>query len=266
MSARPRPSLPETLAAALQEAAGRRRTELDERRRRLAGRRDELLALDAGPPRLADLRAGAAERTGDAERLRREVAELEAEQQALASEEAEIERLLDTVHAELRDRCRTLAARLPALASEGSRAWAEWLEDWHHRHHRAFEPGTDWAEQIAERRIVASALEETVRPLFEVIEELEITQGENGVPRTALGTEIEQEVARIRDLEQVIEGHLERGAPRFGQILIDLPRPGPEDSAAKLERIAGLLSFLEETLGRFAASARLERQMLEALR
>jgi len=265
VTARVRASLSETLAAALEEAAGRRRSGLNERQRQLEARRDELLALDAEPARLDDLRARAAERAGRLEELRREVAELEGERRALAAEEVELERRLDAAQRELRERCRTLAMRLPALANEGSRAWVEWLEDWHHRHGRAFEPGTRWAEHIDERNLAAAALEETVLPLLGAIDELEVTQGDIGVPRSALGAEIEQEIGRIRALEAVIADYLERGASRFGQILDDLPRPGMEDSAAKLERIAGLLAFLEETLGRFAASARLEGQMLEAL-
>ncbi|HEX4955386.1 MAG TPA: hypothetical protein VF017_18500 [Thermoanaerobaculia bacterium] len=258
-------ALPETLASALAEAAGRRRSGLDERRRQLERRRDELLALHAEPARVDGLRACGAERAGLAERLRRERAELEDERQELALDEADLESRLDAALAALRERCRTLVARLPSLANEGSRTWVEWLEDWHHRHHRAFEPGTRWAEHIAERNVAAAALEETVRPLLGAIDELEITQGDNGVPRNALGAEIEKEIARIRELEVVMAGHLERGAPRFGQILDDLPRPGLEDSAARLERVEGLLAFLEETLGRFAASAWIERQMLEAL-
>lgn len=264
MSPKPVPS-PASLATALETAAGRQRIGLDEQRRQLEARRAELLTLESRSAHLNDLRARATERADYAERLRREGAGLEAERQALFREEEEFERRLDAAHGELRQRCRTLAVRLPSLVNEGYRTWVEWLEEWHHGHHRAFEPGTHWEEHFAERPIAAAALEKIVHPLLVTIEELEITQGENGVPRTALGTEIEQELGRIRELETVIAKHMERGAPRFGQILDDLPRPGMEDSAAKLEKVSSLLSFLEETLGRFAASARTERQMLETL-
>ena len=170
---------------------------------------------------------------------------------------------LDEAHRRLRQRCQAQVERLPELADAG--AWIEWLEDWHQRSQRAFEPRESWPPYFESRGTIADALAE-MDELFELVHELEARPLESGKTRAELPGELAREAADLGELEGSIERRLAAIGDRYGRIVEDIPAPAAADSPAKLQRVESLLRFLEATLGRFAASARVESQMLEVLR
>jgi DNA repair exonuclease SbcCD ATPase subunit len=263
MDGTPSPTLPERLAALLGQASGSVRTEARDRRARLELRRAEL-AAEAQPLDAEELRRQAEELASAVTVRRQELTAREQQREELLRREEELEARLQAAHARLRSRCGALVAKLPLLDGSGAEGWVSWLDDWHHRHRRQFEQTADWQEYFSKRSTLAEALAR-IEPVVRQIHQLEVEEGELGIARSALPAEIAREEERIQELEAAVGERLQKIGGRYGRILEDLPEPAADDTAVRLEQIEGLLMNLETTLGRFAASARLESQMLEAL-
>lgn len=256
--------LADRLAALLGQASGRWHQELRDRRGSLERRKADLSALATRPARLDELRRQAEELETDAAALRQELASAVQAREELSRREEELEAGLQAAHDRLRARCIDLASRLPLLTGSSAAGWVSWLEAWHQQLGRAFEPTADWQGYLSSRRAVNNALDQ-FEPVFQQIHELDVASGETGISRSELPAEIAREEARVRELEADFVTRSRQVGTRYGRILEDLPEPADGNSVAQLEQIADLLANLEATLGRFAASALLERQMLEAL-
>jgi DNA repair exonuclease SbcCD ATPase subunit len=256
--------LPEQLAALLDRASGNLRSEVRSRRERLEARKAELASLTVQPPNLTELRQQAEELAGAVATRREELTAQERTLAELRRREQELENRLQAAHDLLRSRCAALAAKLPLLDGSGAAGWVSWLDGWHDRNRRPFEPRAEWQSYFEERWTLGEALAR-LEPCVRQIHQLEVEEGELGITRSSLPTEIVREEERIRQLETAISERLQQIGARYGRIVEDLPEPRADDMAARLEQIEGLLKNLEITLGRFAASARLESQMLEAL-
>ena len=258
-------ALPEQLAALLGQASGSLRSEIHDRRERLELRKAELVSLAAQPPDLAALRSQAAELAAAVASRRQELADHERTRAELERRDEDLESRLQAAHDRLRARCAALVAKLPLLDGSGAQGWVSWLDGWHRSHGRAFDSQPDWQAYFAERRGMLDDALAQIAPSIQQIHQLEVEEGELGVARSALPAEIAREEEGVRELEAADAARLQRIGARYGQVLEDLPQPAAEDTAVRLEQIEGLLANLESSLGRFAASARLERQMLEAL-
>jgi hypothetical protein len=257
----------ESLARRLFQVAASQAAAAEERRRRLLARRGELLAT-AGAPLPA---AGDGGPASHAEALSRDLALRQAELAALAERRrtlAERERTLGEAlavgFAELCARCEQAVTALPLLSQPAQEAWLAWLEEWHRASQRPFEPDADWRRHFQARTTVEDALF-LVDPAIERIQRLEPGDSASGAAGIDLAAEVERQRAELRGLEEASAAGVAAAAAAYGRIAADLPDPAGADSLAKLERVEGMLLFIETALGRFAASARSERQMLEAL-
>jgi hypothetical protein len=257
----------EPLAGRLFQAAASHAAAAEERRRRLLDRRAELLER-AGAPLPPGGDYGLASRAealgGDLARRQAELADLEARLLALSERERALGESLALDFAQLRDRCEQAVAALPLLGQAALDEWLAWLEDWHRSSQRPFEPDPDWPRRFRSRTTIEDGLA-LVDPVLERLRRLEGGDSPPGMSGIDLAAEVEGQQAELRRLEEASAARLAAVAAVYGRIAADLPDPAGADSLAKLERIEGLLLFFEITLGRFAASARDERQMLEAL-
>jgi hypothetical protein len=264
-------SLSEQLAQRLGELAAQRVTLGEARQRQLRDRRRQLQAAALSPePDLAALTARATALERQVSERQEELASLSAELHAVEERELELGAELACGVAELRARCEELLAGLPLLADPARLGWIAWLTDWQRLTQRAFEPQADWRLYFLERKTVDAAMS-LASPVIERIRLLEIGIGGEDDPGTdlsscnALPGEIERQQAELERLEREVAGRIAAVAPLYGRIVADLPDPAAAGSAHEIQRLEGLLIALEATLGRFAASARLERQMLEVL-
>jgi len=264
MSSQPMRSLCEALARCLSELAPKSAAAGQEQHRRLLARRAELLAAAAGPPPdVGGLAARAAALEDDLAQRRSDLATLEASRESLRQRESQLAADLARSFAELGARCEALIARLPLLGAPALQGWLAWLEGWHRDSLRPFEPQADWARYFAARNTAEEAFA-LVEPLLAQIQLLDVGEAGEGLGRAAIPAEMERKSAALRGFEADLAARL-AAAGDYGRIAADLPDPAQTDSLAKMERLEGLLQSLEATLGRFAASARIERQMLEAL-
>ena len=257
-------ALPERLAALLVQASGQWQATMRDRRENLESRQTELAAISAQPARLDELRRQAVELAAVVETREKELAEEERTCEDLRQEERRLAGLVEAAQDRLRARCADLVAFLPLLTRSGGAGWISWLEDWYQRHDRPFEPAADWREDLLSRRVVDDALAQ-IEPILRHIHELEVTSGAVGIVRAALPAEIAREQEQVTRLEADFTSRARQVGSRYGRILEDLPQPPANDSVVRLEQVEELLTHLEATLSRFAASAALERQMLEAL-
>jgi hypothetical protein len=261
----------ERLAERLVELAARRDTLGEQRQRRLRERRRELQAAAVSPePDLTALAARAAAVARQAAERREELAGLSAELRTAEERARQLDAELARGVAELRTRCEELLAGLPLLAEPARQGWIAWLSAWHQGTRRAFEPQADWALYYGERRTVDAAMA-LASPAVERIRLLELgDDGEDGpaggLPAwQALPGEIARQQAELDRSEREVAARIAAVAPLYGRIVADLPDPFAAASLHQIQRLEGLLISLEATLGRFAASARMERQMLEVL-
>jgi hypothetical protein len=268
----PHRSLSEQLSQRLSRLAAQRVTLGAQRQCQLRDRRQELLAAASSPePDLAALTARAAAVTRQVAERQEELASLSAALRAAEQREVELGAELARGLAELRFQCEELLAGLPLLAEPARRGWIAWLTDWHQLTQRAFEPQADWRVYYGERGTVAAAVS-LASPAVERIRLLEVGEdGEEVAPDAgllsceALSGKIEREQAEIDGLQRQVAGRIAAVAPLYGRIVADLPDPFAAGSPHEMQRLEGLLISLEATLGRFTASARMERQMLEVL-
>jgi hypothetical protein len=269
------PSSSESLARRLGDLAARRAAGGEERLRQLQARRAEQMAAAASgpPPDCAALAASAAALEVQLAERQAELASLAAAQRALVERERELAAAQERSFGELCARCAAALGRLPLLAAAGRQGWLTWLEDWHRRSSRPFEARLDWRGHYGERNTVDDAMC-LVEPAVELVRLLEVGSGgeddagnaEAGHPPCAvLPAEIEREGDALRRLEEVIASRIAKVRSVYQRIVADLPDPCAAGSLHQAQRLEGLLVSLEATLGRFAASARIERQMLEAL-
>jgi hypothetical protein len=212
----------------------------------------------------ADLTARSAALDGQLSDRQSEVAALEERLQAVGEEERRLAEELGRGFAQLGERCRQLIDRLPLLEPAALQDWLAWLEDWHRRTGRPFGPVPDWQAHFASRPAVDDAMD-LVDPVLDLIERLDVGVEGDGLGYAAIPAEIERVQAELGALETAVATRLAAVAPIYGRIVQDLPDPGGADSSTKLERIEALLLYLEGKLGSFAASARIERQVLETL-
>jgi hypothetical protein len=257
-------ALPERLATLLVQAAGQWQATIRNRRESLESRKTELTSISTQPARLDELRSRAAELAAAAETRRRELAEEARAREELHQEEERLAAQVEAAHDRLRARCADLVASLPLLASSGGAGWISWLEDWYQRHGRPFEPAADWHEDLLSRRVVDDALAQ-IEPILRQVHELEVASDVMGIARVVLPAEIDREQAQVHQLDADLTSRARQVGSRYGRILEDLPQPPTNGSVVQLQQIEGLLTHLEATLSRFAASVALERQMLEAL-
>jgi hypothetical protein len=257
-------ALPEQLATLLVQAAGRWQATIRNRRESLESRKAELTSISTQPARLDELRSRAAELAVAVETRKRELTDEERTREELRQEEERLAAQVEDAHDRLRARCADLVAALPLLTSSGGTGWVSWLADWYQQHGRPFEPAADWHEDLLSRRVVDDALTQ-IAPILQQIQELEVASDVMGIARAVLPAEIAREQAQLQQLDADLTSRARQAGSRYGRILEDLPQPPANGSVVQLRQIEGILIHLEATLSRFAASAALERQMLEAL-
>jgi DNA repair exonuclease SbcCD ATPase subunit len=211
-----------------------------------------------------DLAARSAELDETLAVRRGEVASLEERLRALDEEERRLAEEVSRRFTRLKEHCRELIDRLPLLETPALEAWFAWLESWHRSTQRPFGPVADWQAHFETRPAVDDAMD-LIAPILADIERLDVGSGEEGFGYAAIPAEIGRAQEELSRLETEVATRLAAVAPIYGRIVQDLPDPGSADSATKLERIEALLLYLEGKLGSFAASARIERQMLETL-
>ena len=262
----------ELLARRLGELAAQRLTSGEQRLLQLRDRRHELqAAADSPEPALGVLSERAAVLARQVAEAQEEVARLNAALRAAEEHERELGAELARGAAELRNQSEELIAGLPLLGDPALQGWIGWLTSWHRLTQRAFEPQADWRLYYGDRKTVDAALA-LVSPALEGIRLLEVGDDRDAsgleAPLSACNAvsgEIEREEAELDRLKREVAGRTAAVGPRYGRIVADLPDPFAAVVAHEIQRLEGLLISLEATLGRFAASARMERQMLEVL-
>ncbi|MFA5907936.1 MAG: hypothetical protein WC815_04080 [Vicinamibacterales bacterium] len=145
----------------------------------------------------------------------------------------------------------------------GLEAWTEWLTNWHIGAKRAWEPGSDPERQLISRGVVDAA-ESLWADLTERVERdppppPTVELSENDIAARCQTYKNQADRSSDDLLRFVVE------PSRHLRIVEDLPDPEQGKSLSELREIHNVLSFLEVLLGRYAQSAALEEQTLEAI-
>lgn len=165
----------------------------------------------------------------------------------------------------VRARCEKTRLDLPLLDSSAAKEWLSWLETWHSRSGRAFEPNKDWHRYFKGRKVYDSAIEELLQPVLSQIEALEQDEMVAGPAGRDLAEEANTRDRQIVELEASLREQVGLLGSDCGRVLADLPDPTGIEDEALLAAMERLLEHLARVLGRYAASARLESSTLEAL-
>jgi hypothetical protein len=258
-------SLAAQIGAALVRAAEHRKALVKSRLEALQARQAAVVgALMPEPSKLDELRLSVEQLAAQAERQRAEIADHERQLAQLRDRQEDLSRQAEQADGALRERCASLIPGLPVLSRQGEAQWISWIEGRLVEAGLAFEPAADWREELDFRELDEKALA-LLAPLCGTIADLEVASSDLAVARASLPAAIQREQEALDRLTADLSLRASQAGSRYGRILEDLPQPPAEDSPERLEQIEGILTYVEATLGRFAVSALLEEQMLEAL-
>jgi len=161
------------------------------------------------------------------------------------------------------DKCRALGESLTSNEDAGLESWALWLRAHHASHKHVWAPGQQARTKLVEHGAVARA-DEICERLIALAAQLgsdeeiaEISEDDVEVRCRSLAHDAE----RLRDDLRSFSAEPDRDL----QIVRDLPDPYKGKTGPELQEMHHVLTFLAALLGRYAASAALETQMLESI-
>ena len=186
----------------------------------------------------------------------KEVAQLEGNLSSLQEQ-------LNATILHLEAQCLKQAQALPTRGEEGALAWAQWLRGWYASRGIPWNRAQNREEALRQNSAVQDTLRGLVEPLVSIQQQLDkATGGERELERVLSSQDAR--IRELRDESEAIAHDLLRSAGPL-RVVNDIPDPSAAQTSRQLHQIHEVLRFYESILGRYAASAVLEAQMLSTL-